>query len=191
MIFQGNSVKKHDVLLSPSNLWQRISVLVVAVPSRMNGWVFSMFLLTRFVWLFFRLVKNSLSFRRSMSGAALVSLLENIAKYHRWSSPSGSSPAKKVPYLGGSRTVESTFGLCFCDLCPTVRLQKGVCPIRLVGHKMFLHLVLGDLADRFANSVWVQPVAFMELSVPFGIPRPSSSCIPLFSMHLVVCRRGR
>ena len=40
-----------------------------------------MFLLTRFVQHFFSLVIHSLSFRRSMSGAALVILLVNVAGY--------------------------------------------------------------------------------------------------------------
>ena len=64
--------------------------------------------------------------------------------------------------------------------------------IRWVGHKMFLHPVLIDLVDRFANSVCVQPVALLELSVPFGIARPSSSCLTLSRCkQLTIYCRGR
>ena len=63
--------------------------------------------------------------------------------------------------------------------------------IRLVGHKMFLHPVHGDLADQFANLI-LQPAVLSESSVPFGIAHPSSSCIPLSRCkQLGVCRGER
>ena len=51
--------------------------------------------------------------------------------------------------------------------------------IPLVGHKMFLRLVLVDLVDHCANSLWLQHAAILGLSFPCGIVPPSSSCLPL------------
>ena len=68
--------------------------------------------------------------------------------------------------------------------CGWVLILSGQFKIT-VGQRMFLHLVLVDLVDRFA-------VALLELSVPYGVARPLSSCIPLSRCkQLVVCCRGR
>ena len=51
--------------------------------------------------------------------------------------------------------------------------------IRLIGHKMFLHLVHVDLVDQFASSILEQPAALSESSVLVRTAHPSFSCIPL------------
>ena len=125
-------------------------------------------------WNSFRKARRSgcCSFRRSIPA---------ILSWTCWSSASGSSPEGRIPCAGGSRTSRSTFRPRFHVLYPAVRLSKGVCQefcsqrrcskfrcnssIRWVGHKMILRLGLVDLVDRCAKSLWVQPVAILELSV--------------------------
>ena len=129
-----------------------------------------------------------------------------ISRWTCWSPASVWSLERRIICSGGSQTSQSTFWPCLCEFYLAVQLQKEEhqefcnprwCSrspknslIRWVGHTMFLHLVLVDLVDRFANLVWVQPVALLEISVPFGIAHPLSSCIPLSQCkQLVVCRR--
>ena len=57
---------------------------------------------------------------------------------------------------------------------------------------MILRLGLVDLVGFCANSLWVQPVAILELSVLLGRAPPSFSCIPLSQCkRRAVCRRER
>ena len=121
---------------------------------------------------------------------SVVHVGDELLRFFRWtcwSPASVSSREGRIPCSGGSRTAESTFWLCLCDLCPAVGLWKRVCQgfcsprccskfswnslIRWVRHKMFLRLVLVDLVDRCANWVRVQPVAILVLSVPSGTVR--------------------
>ena len=80
MILQDNSVKEHCVLLCPSNVQQRLSVIVVIMSSLEYGWISSMLGLSSFLQHFLSLVVHSLSFRRSMIDTATVVLFNNIAR---------------------------------------------------------------------------------------------------------------
>ena len=81
-------------------------------------------------------------------------------------------------------------------ICFAVQLQKELyqefCNPRCCSRSPRNSLIRCKLVNRFANLVWVQLVALLELSEPFGIAHPLSSCIPLSQCkQLVVCRRGR
>ena len=95
MILQGNSVMQHYVLLCPSNIWQRLSVCVVVMPSLEYGWMSSMLGLTSFLQHFLSLVQLSLSFRRSMFGTGsviiVVVLVELLSSLRRFSTSSASA----------------------------------------------------------------------------------------------------
>ena len=72
MITQSHFVMFKNLLLSPPNILQRLSIFGVTVPSFKYGFVSSMLGLTSFLQHFLSLVAHSLSFRRSMFGTATV-----------------------------------------------------------------------------------------------------------------------
>ena len=153
------------------------------------------------VWKNFRSVRRSrcCSSRRSSSA---------ILCWTCWSSASGSSPERRIPCAGGSRTSRSTSWPCFHVLYTGVPLSKAVCQEfcsrrrcsrfhsnssnRSVGPKMILRRGFVDLVDLIAISIWVQPVAILEFSEPFGRAPPVFSYTPLSQCKLqAVCCRER
>ena len=68
----------NNLLLGPPDERQRISVLVVFVPSLKYGFISSLLGLTSFVQHFLRLAVHSLSFRMSMLAPRVVFFFDNI-----------------------------------------------------------------------------------------------------------------
>ena len=134
LITASLSSKTHNIALDTENL---------TFESTLSMWNNSELscLVGALVWFFFRVldttqtmpISRALRFGRGLAkfeylsvvhfGDQLLRLFAELIGLPRLVS----SPARKVPHSGGSRTAESTFWLCPCDLCPVVGLQKWAC----------------------------------------------------------------
>ena len=80
MVFQCDFIVLNDLFLSPPDIWQRLTVFVIIVPSFQNGLVTTTFVLPSFPLHIMCFVVHGLPHRWSMSGTVGgILLFDNLA----------------------------------------------------------------------------------------------------------------